>query len=143
MKTGRFIFLCVVIIAAILVVAKVSKRPPAVQNTLLLQTATIGNVTYKVTPKNLSRFSTSWDFEIALDTHTGSLDQDLVQQVRLSDNKAREYQATKWEGNPLGGHHREGVLRFQPLGSDVKSVTLKLNPGENMEENSLTWEIRE
>lgn len=143
MKANRLIFLYIlIVIAAILVVAKVSNKPSVVQNTLPSQTATIGIVTYKVTPKNLSRSSISWDFEIVLDTHTGSLDQDLVQRVRLSDDKAREYQATKWEGDPPGGHHREGTIQFKS-GSDVKSITLKINPGKNMEEKSLTWEIKE
>lgn len=116
---------------------------PSEQSTLKTQTTTIGNVTYKVTPKSLSKSSSSWDFEIVLDTHTGSLDQDLASQVRLSADKAVENQVGKWEGDPLGGHHREGVLKFQPLGSDVASVTLKINPDENMKETNFTWEVKE
>lgn len=67
---------------------------PTEQTALATQTVTIGNVVYKVTPKNLSKSSSSWDFEIVLDTHTGSLDQDLVSQVSLSDEKGREYQVS-------------------------------------------------
>lgn len=110
---------------------------------LSTKTATIGIVTYKITPTSLSKSSSSWDFKIVLDTHTGSLDQDLVSQVRLSDEKGSEYQVAKWEGDPPGGHHREGVLKFQSLGSDVASITLKINPGENMKETSFTWETKE
>jgi len=116
---------------------------PAEQAALATQTATIGIVTYKVTPKNLSKSSPTWDFEVVLDTHTGSLDQDLVSGIRLSDDRNNEYQASNWEGDPPGGHHREGVLQFQALDSEIKSITLKINPGENMEGASLTWAIKE
>lgn len=115
---------------------------PNEQATLTTQTATFGSVTYKVTPKNLAKSSSNWDFEIVLDTHTGSLDQDLVSQVRLSDEKGREFQVAKWEGDPPGGHHREGVMKFESQGSDTASVTLKINPGENMKETSFTWEVK-
>lgn len=116
---------------------------PAEQTALSAQTASIGIVTYKVTPKNLSKSSPTWDFEIVLDTHTGSLDQDLVSEVRLLDDKNKEYQASKWEGDPPGGHHREGVIKFESLGSDVTSLILKINPGEKMKETSFTWETKE
>lgn len=111
------------------------------QTTLQTQSVTIGIVIYKVTPKSLTPNSETWDFEVSLDTHTGSLDQDLVSTVRLVDDKDNEYKPTKWIGDPKGGHHREGVLQFKSLGSDIRTVTLKIKPGENIEEASLTWEI--
>lgn len=115
----------------------------AEQEKTATKTTTIDDVMYKVTPKNLSRSSSSWDFEIVLDTHAGSLDQDLQSQVHLTDEKDREYPVAKWEGDPPGGHHREGVLKFESLGSDVASITLKINPGENTAETSFTWEVKE
>lgn len=85
------------------------------QNTFSTQTLTDGTVTYKITPQNLAPTATSWDFDISLDTHTGSLDQDLVDIVRLVDDKGNKYKSTKWTGDPLGGHHREGTLEFLPI----------------------------
>lgn len=155
MKYGKLLifYLTIIIIGASIYFVFSNKggfliSPPSASNlstkqkTLSTQTASIGNVTYKVTPKNLSRSSSSWDFEISLDTHTGSLDQDLVSLILLSDGK-NEYKALKWEGDPLGGHHREGILKFQPLGSGVTSVILKIKPGGNTEETSFTWEVKE
>lgn len=127
--------------------ATISNKPTEVfnqanqQSSLLTQTATIGDVTYTVTPKGLSQSSATWGFEVVLDTHTGSLDQDLTQQVTLLDDRGKEYQSAKWEGDPSGGHHRKGQLQFKSLGADIKSVILKINPGENMGEASFTWNV--
>ncbi len=105
------------------------------QSNLASKTITVGNVIYKVTPKKLTQNSSTWDFNFILDTHTGSLDQDLVSQVRLLVDST-EYQATSWEGDPPGGHHREGLLKFKPLNPKINSVNLKITP-----ENSLSWEV--
>ena len=61
------------------------------QPTLQEQSATIGEVKYIITPKNINSDIRTWDFEIILDTHTGSLDQDLVSIIRIVDNKGIEY----------------------------------------------------
>ena len=102
---------------------------------LQTQSVTIGTVTYKVTPKTITRSATTWDFEVTLDTHTGSLDQDLVAIVRLVDDKGREYKAIKWEGDPPGGHHREGTLSFQPIDLKPKKIILQI------EERKFEWKL--
>ena len=102
---------------------------------LQTQSVTIGTVTYKVTPKTITRSATTWDFEVTLDTHTGSLDQDLVAIVRLVDDKGREYKAIKWEGDPPGGHHRKGTLSFQPIDLKPKKIILQI------EERKFEWKL--
>lgn len=118
---------------------KVSKQ--AEQNSLQTQSVTVGIVVYKVTPKTLTPNNETWGFEVSLDTHTGSLDQDLVSVVRLVDDKGNEYKPIKWMGDPPGGHHREGILQFKSLESNITSITLKINSGENIAEGRLTWKI--
>ena len=105
------------------------------QTDLQTQSVTIGTVTYKVTPKTITRSATTWDFEVTLDTHTGSLDQDLVAIVRLVDDKGREYKAIKWEGDPPGGHHRKGTLSFQPIDLKPKKIILQI------EERKFEWKL--
>src|SRR3989344_2543496 len=61
------------------------------ETALSTQTLVDGTVTYIVTPKNFTPSSTTWDFDIGLDTHTGSLDQDLITLVRMVDDKGNEY----------------------------------------------------
>lgn len=111
------------------------------QGTLSTQTLVDGTVTYKVTHKNLAPAAASWDFDISLDTHTGSLDQDLVTLVRLVDDKGNEYKAVSWEGDQPGGHHREGLLKFSPVTPRPASIELKIQTTTNNENNSLRWII--
>lgn len=140
MKNQKIIIisLAIVIIGAAFyyVVSKQSE-----QSAFSTKTLTDGTVTYKVTPKNLTSSAPTWDFDISLDTHTGSLDQDLVNLVRLVDDKGNEYQATKWEGDPPGGHHREGLLKFFPVILRPAIIEIDIQTTTNPETNRLRWEI--
>lgn len=82
------------------------------------------NVTVRVQPINISN---GIDFEIELDTHSVELNYDLVAISKLSDNKGREYFPVSWEGYPLGGHHRKGILKFTQPENDIVSIRLDLN----------------
>lgn len=111
------------------------------ENTFSDQIFTDGTVTYTVIPKNLSSSATTWDFDVKLDTHAGSLDQDLVSLVRLVDDKGNEYKAVGWDGAPPGGHHREGILKFSPVTPRPISIELKIQTTTNSENSSLRWNI--
>ena len=111
------------------------------QPTLQEQSATIGEVKYIITPKNINSDIRTWDFEIILDTHTGSLDQDLVSIIRIVDNKGIEYQANKWVGDPPGGHHREGILEFSPITPYPSSIELKIQTTDTTKETTFRWNI--
>ena len=119
-----------------------SRNPIQVEQTSLqTQTLTDDTVTYKVTPENLAEAATTWNFDIGLDTHTGSLDQDLVDIARLVDDKGNEYKATMWEGSAPGGHHREGILKFLPISPRPAFVELKIQTTSSTENNRLRWNI--
>lgn len=111
------------------------------QNSLQTQSATIGIVTYKVTPKTLTSSSQTWDFNVSLDTHTGSLDQDLVSIISLIDDKGNEYNAIRWEGDPPGGHHREGILKFSSITPRPIFIELKIQTITAGEKNKLLWNL--
>ena len=96
----------------------------------------IGNVVYKISPKNLSPDLDIWEFEIVLDTHTGSLDQDLAQVITLTDNQNNVNKAISWQGDPPGGHHRVGVLQFKPF-KETESVTLKITDNQEQKRSNL------
>ncbi len=98
-------------------------------------------VTVKVTPGKITR--TEWEFAIVLDTHAGELEDDL-QKTTVLFVGGRELQPLAWEGAGLGGHHREGVLRFRSTPQDPAgpSTTLVLRihrPGE-AEARVFRWE---
>ena len=111
------------------------------QTSLQTQSVTIGIVIYKVTPKTLTPNSETWDFEVSLDTHTGSLDQDLVSTIRLVDDKGNEYKPTIWTGDPLGGHHREGILEFLPVVPRPSFIEFNIQTTDTTGKNSLRWNI--
>jgi hypothetical protein len=56
----------------------------------------------------------TWDFEVTLETHTQSLNDDLSRSSALiADGK--QYLPLDWKGAAPGGHHRKGLLRFKAV----------------------------
>jgi hypothetical protein len=91
------------------------------------QTSDEGGVTVKVRPLTLLPTAESWRFEVQFNTHTMSLDQDLLKVTSLSAGNGQEEMPTTWDGDPPGGHHREGVLGFKPMAPLPASLTLTIN----------------
>ncbi len=84
-----------------------------------------------VTPQNLAASATSWDFKVALDTHSGELNDDLVKTAALLDDKGGRHVPVKWEGAGPGGHHRDGTLKFNAISPLPKAIELQIQrPGE-------------
>lgn len=111
------------------------------QNVLSPQTDSQGSVTVKVTPKSVTEFSASLDFEIVLDTHSGNLDQDLTKTSLLIDDKGSQHTPISWEGDPPQGHHRQGVLKFTPIAPRPRFIELKIRLIEEDGEKSFRWEL--
>ncbi len=96
-------------------------------------------VTVVVTPIDILSQSKEWKFNILMDTHSVELDHDLLKSVFLVDNKGKEYKPVVWEG-PVGGHHREGVLKFNQITPIPESVELKIS-GIGDVDRSFVWEL--
>lgn len=92
-----------------------------------------GPVSLKVTPKDL------WNFEVSLDTHSEELSEDLVAVSDLVDDQGKSHKPTSWEGAPPGGHHREGILKFNPISPRPKSLELKIKNVGGVPERSFKW----
>lgn len=59
----------------------------------------------------------------------------------LLDSAGAQYIPIAWEGTGPGGHHREGVLRFQFLTSSPKQIELQIErPGESAP-RSFRWQL--
>lgn len=142
-----------IIVALFLTYRKNSEQPavpsvplePAVQSTENAEYETItdsqGIVAVTVTPIELSAGSSVWKFNVVLDTHSGSLDQDMLLSAVLVDDSDRVYRPTNWDGAPPGGHHREGVLTFMPGVSVPKQIQIKVLNIEVPERN-FTWTVK-
>jgi hypothetical protein len=111
--------------------------------TLQAQTNREGPVTVKVTPKNTSSEAKTWDFEIILDTHTASLDQDMKRAAVLVDGSGKPQPPLAWEGDPPGGHHRKGLLRFQPLAGSPAFLEVRINGIGGVEQRVFRWRLTE
>jgi len=147
----RVVFLIIAVTTAIVVDIFVTnkqndlnlrKKVTATKQTVLSpQTNSEGSITVKVTPKELSQSSSSWDFEVVLDTHTDNLDQDLTKNSVLVDDKGNRLTPISWEGDPPGGHHRAGVLKFNPIPPATKSIELTISKIGNSDKKVFRWNL--
>lgn len=85
------------------------------------------SVTVTITPMNISPQSKEWKFDVVMDTHSVELDQGMIKIAILVDDQGKEYKPLRWEGAEAGGHHREGVLIFNQIIPNPKSVELKIS----------------
>ena len=107
-----------------------------------VQRSSAAGVTVAVTPPDLGAGAKSWDFKVVLDTHSGSLDDDLVKTAVLLDDKGGRQAPVKWEGAGPGGHHREGTLRFNAVSPKPAAIELQIQrPGE-AKPRSFRWELK-
>ena len=98
-------------------------------------------VTIRVTPVEFGKNATVWKFQIIFDTHSGSLDDDILMVATLADNKDNIYKPITWEGAGPGGHHREGVLTFNAIDPLPPFVELKVKNVGGVAERSFKWNI--
>ncbi len=99
-------------------------------------------VTVKVTPLEFGKDTKKWKFDIAFDTHSGSLDDDPLAIATLVDDKSNVFQPNNWEGAGSGGHHREGVLVFDAINPMPLFVELKIKGVGGVSERSFRWNIK-
>lgn len=105
------------------------------------QTSRDGGVTVKVKPNDVSPASASWTFEIVFDTHSQELSDDLARTVTLHAG-GKQALPTAWQGDPPGGHHRKGTLRFEPIKPVPESIELRMQrPGEKAP-RSFRWRLK-
>lgn len=116
---------------------------------LLPQINSEGEVTVKVSPKDLSQSAVSWDFEVLLDTHSQNLgDLDLTNNSVLLDDEGNQFNPIYWgdlpadEVEPPQEHHRQGVLKFKPISPRPKTIELKINNIGDVAERNFKWELR-
>lgn len=107
------------------------------------QTNREGSVTVKVTPGELSPTAASWDFEVTLSSHVTELDQDVQRAASLVVGPGNVRSALAWEGDPPGGHHRKGVLRFEPPQESPGVAELHLNGIGGASQRVFRWTIGE
>ncbi len=81
-------------------------------------------------------------FEVRMNTHSGSLSQDMVAVSTLKDDQGRHYDPVSWQGSPPGGHHRRGVLEFPALEGNPRTVTLIIRNIADVPERKFEWRMK-
>lgn len=76
-------------------------------------------------------------FDIKLDTHSGSLDYEMVRISYIRDSKGNIIQPESWDGG-IGGHHFEGILKF-PEFDDSSGFELVIQDVAGVKERVLKW----
>ena len=96
------------------------------------QSSQANGVSISVKPADVSAAAATWQFQVALNTHSGALEDDLAHSAVLVDAAGKPHTALGWAGDPAGGHHRRGVLRFKALSPRPAALELRiLRPGES------------
>jgi hypothetical protein len=100
-----------------------------------------GPVTVTVTPRGLAAGTATWDFAVVLDTHSQSLSEDLAQAAALVDAQGVKHGPLAWEGAGPGGHHRQGVLKFEPLPPGADAVKLEISGVGGIPVRTFEWRL--
>lgn len=124
------------LIALVLVLASL----PLAAADLPSRTTSFGGVSLKVTPQSLS--ASAWDFYLLFETHVQEITDDLAKSSALIADGAAPVAPLEWKGDPPGGHHRRGVLRFRAPTPAPHAIELRIQrPGEPAP-RSYRWELR-
>ena len=98
-------------------------------------------VTIAVTPTSVEQNVKSWDFKVVFDTHTKDLVDDLLKGAVLVDEKGNKFEPVAWDGAGPGGHHREGILKFNPIVPRPASVELRILRAGETAPRTFRWQL--
>ncbi|TSA17458.1 MAG: hypothetical protein D4R74_02690 [Betaproteobacteria bacterium] len=90
------------------------------------QNSQANGVGISVKPADVSAAATTWLFQVTLTTHNGDLGDDLVRTATIVDAAGKQYPALAWDGDPAGGHHRKGVVKFKALSPRPDALELRI-----------------
>jgi YHS domain-containing protein len=97
-------------------------------------------VKVKVTPQEI-RLGEPIKFKIVFDTHSVDLSFDPAAIATLEFGHGVVVRPDKWEGAIPGGHHRAGVLIFNSIPNDAKSLKLTLQNVAGVPERTFIWNL--
>lgn len=106
---------------------------------LTAQTNSAAGVTLTATPHALP--GGAWEFDVALNTHSQELKDDLAKSATLVAG-GKTFAPAAWQGDPPGGHHRKGVLKFNAVDPSPGKIELRIaRPGEP-NPRSFRWQTK-
>lgn len=103
------------------------------------QTSNERDIKVTVAPQNM--MAAAWDFEVTLESHTQSLNDDLVRSSVLVADGMR-YPPLGWEGAAPGGHHRKGLLRFKAIIPPPRLIELQIGLTDDATPRNFKWQTK-
>jgi hypothetical protein len=125
-----------VTLTTILFASLAEAAPPA----LASQSSSESSVTVTITPRTLA--GAIWDFEVALNTHTQTLNDDLEKTAVLVADGGAPQTPVKWQGSPAGGHHRSGTLQFKAVSPMPATIELRITRQGEAKPRSFRWKLK-
>jgi hypothetical protein len=127
------------LIALLSVLAAALPATSAAADALPAQSSSAAGVTVKATPRSLS--GPVWEFELTFDTHSQALNDDPAKSARLHAAGASA-SPLAWQGDPPGGHHRNGVLRFKAFTPKPAALELRLQRAGESSPRVFRWPLK-
>jgi hypothetical protein len=112
----------------------------AAPGSLPAQSSSAAGLTVKATPRTLA--GPVWEFELVFDTHTQDLNDDPAKTASLHAAGGAGAAPLAWQGDPPGGHHRKGVLRFKPLTPTPAALELRLQRAGEPSPRVFRWQVK-
>lgn len=106
------------------------------------QSSQAGGVGISVKPTDVSATATAWQFQVTLTTHSGDLGDDLARTATLVDAAGKQVAAAGWDGDPPGGHHRKGVLRFKALSPRPDNIEMRIARTGEATPRTFRWKLK-
>lgn len=125
-----------VALATILFVSFAEAASPS----LATQSSSEASVTVKITPRTLT--GATWDFDVAFDTHSQALNDDLEKAAVLVVAGGATQTPIKWQGDPPGGHHRSGTLQFKAVTPMPAAIELRITRQGEAKPRSFRWQLK-
>lgn len=107
---------------------------------LATQSNSAAGVTVKITPRTLT--GAIWTFDIAFDTHSQELKDDLEKAAVLVADGGAPQAPAKWQGAPPGGHHRSGTLQFKAVSPMPAAIELLITRQGEPNPRSFKWQLK-
>lgn len=104
------------------------------------QTTNQNAVTVKATPKALP--GNGWEFELVYDTHSQELKDDVAGSAALIGADGALIAPVAWKGDPPSGHHRKGVLRFDPVKPQPEVLELRITRAGEPAPRNFKWKLK-
>jgi hypothetical protein len=141
MKPSRQLSIALAVTVLALCLAPLAMAQSAGAPALAAVSNDAGGVRVVIKPKAIAAGSV-WEFDVTMDTHSKPLDSDLTKTAVIVDDGGRRYVPLSWQGDPPGGHHRKGVLRFPAPSEQIKSFELQIQGLGGESKRAFQWTIK-